>query len=88
MLLAAGSLDGCCTKLALSKCNTLDHLSYFCCRSHKGSNLSLMVELLAGPLVGAAVADKLEERNWGNLILVVDPELLGDKDVIRARTQV
>lgn len=47
-----------------------------------------MVELLAGPLVGAAVADKLEERNWGNLLLVVDPELLGDKDVIRTRTQV
>lgn len=58
------------------------------CRSHKGSNLALMVELLAGPLVGAAVADKLEERNWGNLILVVDPQLLGDKDVIKARTQV
>lgn len=58
------------------------------CRSHKGSNLALMVELLAGPLVGAAVADKLEERNWGNLILVVDPELLGDKEVIKARTQV
>jgi hypothetical protein len=47
-----------------------------------------MVELLAGPLVGAAVADKLEERNWGNLLLAVDPELLGDADVIRARTQV
>eukprot|EP00879_Flechtneria_rotunda_P019986 GHRR01021013.1.p1 GENE.GHRR01021013.1~~GHRR01021013.1.p1 ORF type:complete len:769 (+),score=330.87 GHRR01021013.1:305-2611(+) len=56
-------------------------------RSHKGSNLALMVELLAGPLVGAAVADKLEERNWGNLLLAVDPELLGDKDVIKARTQ-
>jgi LDH2 family malate/lactate/ureidoglycolate dehydrogenase len=47
-----------------------------------------MVELLAGPLVGAAVADKLEERNWGNLLLAVDPELLGDAELIRARTQV
>eukprot|EP00775_Hariotina_reticulata_P013490 gene13490-13615_t len=56
--------------------------------SHKGSNLALMVELLAGPLVGAAVADKLEERNWGNLLLVIDPELLGDADAIRSRTQV
>jgi LDH2 family malate/lactate/ureidoglycolate dehydrogenase len=46
-----------------------------------------MVELLAGPLVGAAVADKLEERNWGNLVLVIDPQLLGEPDVIRARTQ-
>lgn len=58
------------------------------CRSHKGSNLALMVELLAGPLVGAAVADKLEQRNWGNLLLAVDPELLGDAESIRARTQV
>jgi LDH2 family malate/lactate/ureidoglycolate dehydrogenase len=58
------------------------------CRSHKGSNLALMVELLAGPLVGAAVADKLEERNWGNLLLAVDPGLLGDAELIRARTQV
>lgn len=47
-----------------------------------------MVELLAGPLVGAAVADKLEERNWGNLVLVIDPQLLGEPDVIKARTQV
>lgn len=58
------------------------------CRSHKGSNLALMVELLAGPLVGAAVADKLEERNWGNLVLVIDPQLLGEPDIIKARTQV
>ncbi|KAI8467050.1 MAG: Malate/L-lactate dehydrogenase, partial [Monoraphidium minutum] len=55
--------------------------------SHKGSNLALMVELLAGPLVGAAVADKLEAKNWGNLVLAIDPDLLGDRDAIRARTQ-
>jgi cystathionine beta-lyase len=47
-----------------------------------------MVELLAGPLVGAAVADKLEERNWGNLLLAIDPELLGDPETIRQRSQV
>lgn len=44
--------------------------------SHKGSALALFVELLAGPLVGAAVADKLEEKNWGNLIVAIDPSLL------------
>eukprot|EP00899_Mesostigma_viride_P015494 jgi/Mesvir1/23946/Mv10717-RA.1 len=48
--------------------------------SYKGSNLSLMVEILAGPLVGAAVADKLEERNWGNLVIVIDPDMLGIAD--------
>ncbi|GIL55171.1 hypothetical protein Vafri_10770 [Volvox africanus] len=57
-------------------------------RSYKGSNLALMVELLAGPLVGAAVADKLEERNWGNLVVAIDPGLLGDKDEIKRRVQV
>lgn len=47
-------------------------------RSYKGSHLALVVELLAGPLVGAAIADKLEARNWGNLLLAIDPGLLGD----------
>jgi LDH2 family malate/lactate/ureidoglycolate dehydrogenase len=47
-----------------------------------------MVELLAGPLVGAAVADKLEAKNWGNLVIAVDPDLLGDREAIRQRTQV
>ena len=56
-------------------------------KSYKGSNLSLMVELLAGPLVGAAISDKIAEKNWGNLVIVVDPGLLGDKAEIRARTQ-
>ena len=45
-------------------------------RSYKGSHLSVMVELLAGPLVGGgAGADE-----YGNLILAFDPELLGDRD--------
>lgn len=38
------------------------------CRSFKGSHLALMVELLAGPLVGGAVADKASSGNWGNLV--------------------
>ena len=46
-------------------------------RSHKGSALGLIVELLAGPLAGAAVADKAKARDWGNLVVAVDPELLG-----------
>lgn len=50
----------------------------FAGRSYKGSHLALLVELLAGPLVGAAVADKLEAQNWGNLVLAIDPGLMGD----------
>ncbi|GFR53198.1 hypothetical protein Agub_g15947 [Astrephomene gubernaculifera] len=57
-------------------------------KSYKGSNLALMVELLAGPLVGAAVADKLEERNWGNLVVAIDPGLLGEPGEIKRRVQV
>lgn len=47
-----------------------------------------MVELLAGPLVGAAVADKLAEKNWGNLVVALDPGLLGSADAIKAKMQV
>ncbi len=38
--------------------------------------------------VGAAVADKLAERNWGNLVLALDPALLGEPEAIRGRVQV
>ncbi|CAM9588667.1 unnamed protein product, partial [Hapterophycus canaliculatus] len=47
--------------------------------SYKGGNLSLIVELLAGPFVRAATTDKKAAKNWGNLVLAVDPELMGDK---------
>jgi len=45
-------------------------------RSYKGSNLALAVELLAGPLVGAAIKDKLAAKSWGNLVCAIDPGLL------------
>ena len=38
-------------------------------RGYKSSNLALMVELLAGPLVGAAHMNKLTAKNWGNLVV-------------------
>ncbi len=43
------------------------------CRSHKGSHLALIVELLAGPLVAAAWSDKIAHANWGNLLIAIDP---------------
>jgi|Transcript_9418 LDH2 family malate/lactate/ureidoglycolate dehydrogenase len=45
---------------------------------YKSSNLSLVVELLSGPLVGAAINNKLSTKNWGNLIFAIDPKLLGN----------
>ncbi|CAM9326882.1 unnamed protein product [Laminaria digitata] len=56
-------------------------------RSYKGGNLSLIVELLAGPLVRAATTDKKAAKNWGNLVLAVDPELMGDKAEFAAGTE-
>lgn len=48
-------------------------------KSYKGAGLALMVEILTGPLVGASftgIGDTAS--NWGNLIMVIDPELLVD----------
>jgi L-2-hydroxycarboxylate dehydrogenase (NAD+) len=50
-------------------------------RSHKGSGLALIGEILAGPLVGAAFCGIGDSKgNWGHLIFAIDPELLGDRD--------
>ena len=47
-------------------------------RGYKSSNLAMMVELLAGPLVGGAHMNKREAKNWGNLVIAISPSLLGD----------
>jgi LDH2 family malate/lactate/ureidoglycolate dehydrogenase len=50
-------------------------------RGHKGSGLAMMIEILAGPLVGAACAGVGDSsKNWGHLLLAIDPGLLGDRD--------
>lgn len=48
-------------------------------RSYKGSNLAMMVETLAGPLVGAAFCGIGDSKgNWGHLLYAIDPQLLVD----------
>ena len=47
-------------------------------RGYKSSNLAMMVELLAGPLVGAAHMNKLSAKNWGNLVVAINPGMLGE----------
>jgi len=50
-------------------------------RSHKGSGLALIGEILAGPLVGAAFCGIGDSKgNWGHLIFAIDPGILGDRD--------
>jgi L-2-hydroxycarboxylate dehydrogenase (NAD+) len=50
-------------------------------KSYKGSGLAMIVEILAGPLVGAACAGVGDPaKNWGHLVLAIDPDLFGDRD--------
>ncbi len=51
---------------------------------YKGAALSLMVEVLAGPLIGAACAGMADvARDWGNLALALDPGLLVECEVFQ-----
>jgi LDH2 family malate/lactate/ureidoglycolate dehydrogenase len=49
---------------------------------HKGAGLALMVELLAGVLPGAAVLGQCESKkaskNWGHILIAIQPESLVD----------
>lgn len=44
-------------------------------KGYKGSGLSLVVEIMAGPLV-EAIFPGSEEKGWGGLFIAIDPELL------------
>jgi LDH2 family malate/lactate/ureidoglycolate dehydrogenase len=58
-------------------------------RSHKGSHLSLMVELLAGALTGASMENKAQSKNWGSLIIVIDPAIVnGDAEEFKKNAMI
>jgi len=46
-------------------------------RGYKGSHIALMVELLAGAFTGGAMEGKGPARNWGSLIICIDPVVFG-----------
>lgn len=55
-------------------------------KSYKGAGLAMMVEILTGPLVAASftgIGDT--ETNWGNLIYVIDPNLLIDVETFKSQ---
>eukprot|EP01135_Chromosphaera_perkinsii_P006078 Nk52_evm2s391 gene=Nk52_evmTU2s391 len=56
-------------------------------RTHKGSALGLIVEILTGPLVGASFGGMGERNNWGNLIFALDPAILVDVNNFQAETK-
>jgi L-2-hydroxycarboxylate dehydrogenase (NAD+) len=45
-------------------------------RGPKSSGLALMVELFANALTGGCLLGDADNRNWGNLAFVIDPDLL------------
>jgi LDH2 family malate/lactate/ureidoglycolate dehydrogenase len=53
-------------------------------RSYKGAGLSMVIEMLAGPLVNSAWIDnKTFTEEWGSLFIAIDPDLLVDVDVFK-----
>jgi L-2-hydroxycarboxylate dehydrogenase (NAD+) len=57
-------------------------------RSFKGSHLALMVELLAGAWTGAAMTDKENSKNWGSLVMAIDPNIVAPIEEFQARAAV
>lgn len=48
-------------------------------RSYKGSGLSMVVEILAGPLASSAYCDcETFDKEWGSTFMAIDPNLLVD----------
>ena len=54
-------------------------------RSHRGSGFGMVVETLAGPLLGGAWIDnKTLQEEWGTTIIAISPELLVDTEDFKA----
>ena len=52
---------------------------------YKGAALALLVEVLTHPLVNTTKDSSGRKTDWGNLVLVIDPELLVDGDSFTER---
>jgi LDH2 family malate/lactate/ureidoglycolate dehydrogenase len=50
---------------------------------YKGAALSMMVEVLTRPLVQTMPNEEGRKTDWGNLVLVFDPGLLGDAETFK-----
>ena len=45
---------------------------------YKGAGLSMVVEIMSGPLAASAFCDTTYDKDYGNLFMAIDPELLVD----------
>lgn len=53
--------------------------------SYKGSGLSMVVEIMTGPLAASAYCDcKTFDKEWGSTFIAIDPNLLVDSDKFKA----
>jgi L-2-hydroxycarboxylate dehydrogenase (NAD+) len=53
---------------------------------YKGSGLGMVVEIMAGPLAASAYCDyKTYDKDYGNLFMAIDPELLVDAKDFKAQ---
>eukprot|EP00286_Rhodomonas_abbreviata_P004564 CAMPEP_0181335408 /NCGR_PEP_ID=MMETSP1101-20121128/26816_1 /TAXON_ID=46948 /ORGANISM="Rhodomonas abbreviata, Strain Caron Lab Isolate" /LENGTH=350 /DNA_ID=CAMNT_0023445527 /DNA_START=53 /DNA_END=1107 /DNA_ORIENTATION=+ len=57
-------------------------------RSYKGSHISMMVELLAGALTGGAMENKGPSKNWGSLVICIDPKVFGTLEEFQANANI
>ena len=54
-------------------------------RNYKGSGIGMVVEILSGPLLGAAYCDcKTFDQEWGSTVIALDPSLLVDKEKFKS----
>ena len=55
--------------------------------SYKAAGLSMLVELLSGPLINSAYLDyQTFDKEWGTTIIAIDPNILVDIDDFKTRT--
>jgi L-2-hydroxycarboxylate dehydrogenase (NAD+) len=54
--------------------------------SHKGSGLAMVVEMLAGPLVGAAYCVTDPKQEWGSVFIAIDPNILIDVEEFKTNS--
>lgn len=57
-------------------------------KGYKGSALSMMVEVLSGPLVNASFCDyETFDKDWGFFVMAFDPDLLVDPEVFKKNSE-
>lgn len=52
---------------------------------YKGAALAFIVETFTHELVGTRLDETGKKTDWGNLIMIIDPELLSDREIFKAR---